>query len=241
MRRLFFSSFVLLGGTLSCESTLAGPASQSIPTETAVIADPSLRSIQRAQLDLQNAVDRFLAQFPLSSRETLHRRLSDAYSTLTFPENAALQRQISEIYRLKADLDSRVHPQYKEVPALLALADEFPDPTLVAVVVRRTNQEDLIVLPRDKATVEALHTAVNALFALRRGRGDVASENYRMQIRPTGQPVTAPSGWSQEIQEDALSKLRRAQVGEEKDIPGIGHARTTTIPLISLNSQVPTG
>ncbi len=112
-------------------------------------------------------------------------------------------------------------------PAVIALVASLPDTASRVVVWRRAGGDDIILLREADATAEDLATAIGVLTRSRAVDGATLANTLRLRIqsaRPVGE---TPRGLLERF-EQTLRQIRRTPVA---DVPGIGPARSATIPM----------
>ena len=112
-------------------------------------------------------------------------------------------------------------------PAMVVLVASLPDSSSCAVVLRRAGGGDVIVLRDADASADDLASAIAALARSRAVDGAALTNTLRMRIQSARPVGTTPRGLLERL-EQTLRQIRRIPVA---DVPGIGPARSGTIPM----------
>lgn len=111
---------------------------------------------------------------------------------------------------------------------LVALVATMPDSASRIIVLRRAGGAgDVILLREADATAADLLTAIAALVRSRATDGGSLPNTLRLRIPASARVRNAPPGLVERM-EQALQRIRRAAPA---DVPGVGRARSGTIPV----------
>jgi hypothetical protein len=118
------------------------------------------------------------------------------------------------------------------VPATVVLVEELPDKHARAVIIRRVaaTPQDLILLPKDGATVEALGSSIQALLHTRAKFGDVPTEDMRLVVKK----VSKPKHWAEGDLIGARADLERLAASPRRTVDGIGVVHATDVVLAAV-------
>jgi hypothetical protein len=112
-------------------------------------------------------------------------------------------------------------------PATIALVPALPDTASRAIVLRRVGGGDVILLREADASADDLAAAIAALARSRAVDGATLANTLRMRIQSATPVGATPRG----LLERLGQALRQIRGSPTLDVPGLGPARTGTIPM----------
>lgn len=137
------------------------------------------------------------------------------------PAANQLLDELANIRRLQAPAEPAV------APAVVALVESFPGGRLgKAMVVRRKEFGDFILLPDKGATPEAFGAAIVLLTRQRKKTGVVPSKNESFTVESVS---GFPKGWKSDVIADAKKQLDDLSKKDKAKVRGVGQARSTEI------------
>jgi hypothetical protein len=190
------------------------------------------------------AIEQLLSRAREDQRSSLLRALANPNArpmSAGDPETARLLRTIYEIRALDSDAGriarSRTLAREHGIGVTVALVDRMPVANSRAMVLRRANAQpqDVILLPRGKATPTDLADATSVLFALRERFGDDLLADARVVVPARTKPAR---GGNLTTMKQRLGRLQKAT---PKVIDGLGSVPAIAIQLGPVKRGSPTG
>jgi hypothetical protein len=224
---IFGAALAVFGFACDRPAAIISPTDQNtmlLPSDDQSPPSPSKMSPRAAA-----ALEKIVSEIGEPSGAILRDKLLADHTRVRLPNNPRVQSLIDGYYQIKED-ESRARTLIP-VPATLALVDALPG-NVDALVIRQKGRGDYIVLQSDKASVDALGTAVSMLYKLRKESGDIAYENMRVAI--TSPKV--PKSWDADLVAHATAELKSLRHATPKRVAGFEAARAMEIALISTNA-----
>jgi hypothetical protein len=205
-----------------------GPAAQynegpgaRLPRKLTPAEEAKLRQIEAI---LPGADDQHIRQ-SLTDHRVFRIEVSNPRVQAILDQIYAARRQSDEADAAREEAESRK----QRAMTTVALMEEWAEPGVSAVVVRRPREEqgDIILMP-SSATAATLGTAIRALAQIRTAEATRGQRDLRVEI--LGESL--PSSW----RTSGLDQQATAMLGELRSRPlttlrNIGRARTTLIPI----------
>jgi len=116
------------------------------------------------------------------------------------------------------------------VPVVVAIVDSLPPDQFPAVILRKhsgSQGRDVILLDRRRANGRLLAAGVFQLLVSRNVDGEEAEKSHSLRVSPNA----VPAAWTYKERLQAAHVVNRLRVKPDRELPGIGRARTTTITL----------
>jgi hypothetical protein len=222
-----------------CACRADAPTFGTSVRQGAVVPDlPALSNLPPRVLSArEDALIRQLeAMFPGARGADLRRQLTDqrvfAIRLSAHPSAQAIIDQIAAIRRQRADSSLLIAQknQQRIVNTLVAMAQDWPDSTIAAIVLRRPLQNPSdVVLISPRASVSDLASGLRALDDLRQRQPEDATQNSRLVVRGSAVPLS----WTRNGTDKAAAQtLKELTAKTAVHIRGIGQARTVEIPVL---------
>jgi hypothetical protein len=127
--------------------------------------------------------------------------------------------------RAGAQVAAETSAARRRLPVTIALVDSLPDSTVGAVILRRGNQSDAILMTRNSANARQLSAALATLISAWHFTGKNANRDATIRVESRD----GPAAWENtELvrAEQAIRNLRRRPV---RHLPGIGNGQALVL------------
>ncbi len=182
-------------------------------------------------LERRALMDSIIRAVPGENQSTAAQILSSSMSRMRAPDNPRLQALLDRFYAATPTA-AGAYTGPIQVDATVAIADDLPDPSADAVVVRRVNMlpHDVILLSKNHVNDAAMGSGIQALFELRKQMGDIPIKDVHVSVRAS----KVPSHWKNTAQDkratEDISALKQSPM---RQLVGVGRVRSLEIPLVS--------
>jgi hypothetical protein len=228
MRLKILATIVALTPIIACDRQTMSPldtAPEAVFPPEVLALSPAHRSISPAE---SVAISRVASQFTGLSAQIVRERLENPNIVIRFPKNPSVQRLADEVYAARRGEDVAVASSARVVPALVILAEKLRDSTADAIVIRRANEEDVILLREGHASVEALGAAVSGLYAMRKVDGDSAKQNRSLVVHN----AKLPRHWAGFLEQSAGRMLTSLNSAPHLPTAHYGRVKRSEIALL---------